>query len=245
MNNIFYNFNDKISLMLKTLKKEYERVISDYNEEKLFKKCFPICASKKCTKEQKKQVNEYINKLFVPILKTLSSMIDDGIIEWESISNKVKLPTTKVDYKLCEDLIYESWDKLYIYKYIKYNTLLNFILQLYIIFERELISTIKKYDLSFSDSTLFSAIRFLEQKYNVNISVEIKGKLDLYRNIINVHKHGYGISYSNIEKSNSDIINFKLNRDTYDCSFLFNLNVVIFNDLYDTVLKFISSLTLN
>ena len=68
MNDIFYSFNDKISLMLKTLRKEYERIIFDYNEDKLFKKCFPIRASKKCTKEQKKQVDEYINKLFVPTL---------------------------------------------------------------------------------------------------------------------------------------------------------------------------------
>ena len=52
MNDIFYSFNDKISLMLKTLRKEYERIIFDYNEDKLFKKCFPIRASKKCTKEQ-------------------------------------------------------------------------------------------------------------------------------------------------------------------------------------------------
>lgn len=242
MNDIFYSFNDKISLMLKTLRKEYERIIFDYNEDKLFKKCFPIQASKKCTKEQKKQVDEYINKLFVPTFKTLSPMIDDGIIEWESVSNKVKLPTTQFNYKLYEDLIYESWDKLYIYKYIKYNTLLNFILQLYIVFERELISNIKKYDSSFSDSTLFGAIRFLEKNYNVVISLKIKSKLDLYRNIINVHKHGYGTSYIDIEKNNSDIINFKLNRDTYDYSFLFNLNKISFNELYNVILNFINIL---
>lgn len=242
MNDIFYSFNDKISLMLKTLRKEYERIIFDYNEDKLFKKCFPIRASKECTKEQKKQVDEYINKLFVPTFKTLSPMIDDGIIEWESVSNKVKLPTTQFNYKLYEDLIYESWDKLYIYKYIKYNTLLNFILQLYIVFERELISNIKKYDSSFSDSTLFGAIRFLEKNYNVVISLEIKSKLDLYRNIINVHKHGYGTSYIDIEKKNSDIINFKLNRDTYDYSFLFNLNKISFNELYNVILNFINIL---
>lgn len=242
MNDIFYSFNDKISLMLKTLRKEYERIIFDYNEDKLFKKCFPIRASKKCTKEQKNQVDEYINKLFVPTFKTLSPMIDDGIIEWESVSNKVKLPTTQFNYKLYEDLIYESWDKLYIYKYIKYNTLLNFILQLYIVFERELISNIKKYDSSFSDSTLFGAIRFLEKNYNVVISLEIKSKLDLYRNIINVHKHGYRTSYIDIEKNNSEIINFKLNRDTYDYSFLFNLNKISFNELYNVILNFINIL---
>lgn len=79
MNDIFYSFYDKIGLMLKTLRKEYERIIFDYNEDKLFKKCFPIRASKKFTKEQEKQVDEYINKLFVPTFKTLSPMIDDGI----------------------------------------------------------------------------------------------------------------------------------------------------------------------
>lgn len=242
MNTIFYNFNDKIKLMLKTLKKEYEEIISNYDEAKIFNKSFPIQASKKCTKKQKEQVDKYITNLFIPAFKTLSPMIDEGIIEWDSVSDKVELTSIEYNSKIYENLMYESWDKLYIYKYIRYNTLLNFILQLYIIFERELISTIKKYDSNFSNSTLFGAIKYLEKNFKIVYSSELKSKLNLYRNIINVHKHGYGTSYIDIEKNNADIINFSLNKDNFDYTFLFNLKKIGFTELYNTILEFIESL---
>lgn len=183
--------------------------------------------------------------MFIPTFEILLPIIDSGIIELESISNTIDLNISQDIFKLYENLIYESWGKLYIYKYIKYNVILNFILQLYIIFERELIINIKKHDAKFLDYTLFNAIKYLERNMGINFSTEIKSKLDLYRNVINVYKHGYGTSYIEIEKNNPNVINFQLNKNIHDNCFLFKLDKINFYDLYDTIIEFIKTLENN
>lgn len=132
---------------------------------------------------------------------------------------------------------------MYIFKYIKYNLCLSFIMQLYLIFEKELVGSVKKYiDNSFNTTSLFSAIKFIEKDKKQKIDNKIKEQSGLYKNIINVYKHGNGTSYSEIQKNNGDILNEYINIDNFDSAFVFNLEKISFEELYNAINIFLSEI---
>ena len=173
-------------------------------------------------------INKELEDIFIPTLKTISPMLDDGIIELYHIEEPIKLSFILNSTKSIKELIYESWDRLYTFKYIKYNIIMSFIMQLYLTLERELNNLTK-------EQALFTSIKFLESEYHISFDIDIKENLNKYRHIINVYKHGYGESYLEIEKNYFSILKFKLLKDSNDTVFLFNLNKVNFDDLYSTI----------
>lgn len=86
---------------------------------------------------------------------------------------------------------------------------------------------------------MFNSLKYLEEIYNIIISSETKKNLDMYRNIINVYKHGYGQSYVEIEKEYPTIIQFNLLQDSSNTVFLFKLDIVNFENLYKTIISII------
>lgn len=240
---MFVDFCKKINKMCKLLKKEYEEIIELYNEDNIYKKSLPIKAGHKCNKNQKKQVDEVIDRMFKPYYSKISELIDHGFFILDGVNDPIDLKAENYNPKLIDELKDRNLEKLFIYRYIKYNMILNFILQLYLMFEKELIICIKSIEENFSEPNLFSTIRFLESNYNFKIKKQNKEKLNLYRNIINVYKHGYGESYLEIEKNNKTIINFKLKEGNDNSAFLFDINKFSFNELYDNITYFLDKLS--
>lgn len=228
MDNELNQLKNKIKLILGLINTEYKNIIQQYSDDNLYTKSLPLKPSKKCSKIQKNKVNNQLNENFIPILKKISPMIDDGILELCDVQEPKKISSILDSSKPIESLIYESWDRLYTYKYIKYNIVMSFIMQLYLTLERELNNLTK-------ERTLFNSIKILEKEYKLSFSNNIKNNLNKYRHIINVYKHGYGESYLEIEKNYSSILQFKLSKDSNDMVFLFNLKKINFEDLYNAI----------
>ena len=151
-----------------------------------------------------------------------------------NVDEPIKLSTVLNSTESIKELIYESWDRLYTFKYIKYNIIMSFIMQLYLTLEREL-------NILTREQALFNSIKFLEKKYQIEFNINIKENLNKYRHIINVYKHGYGESYLEIEKNYFSILKFKLSNNSNDMVFLFDLNKINFDDLYNTITNLINS----
>ena len=233
MNNELNQFRNKIKLILSLINKEYKNIIEQYNEHNLYIKSLPLKPSPKCSKAQTNKVNNKLEETFVPMLKTISSMIDDGIIELCNVQEPIKLSSILDSTKSINNLIYESWDRLYTFKYIKYNIIMSFIMQLYLTLERELNNLTR-------ERTMFNSIKFLEKEHKISFSTNTKDNLNKYRHIINVYKHGYGESYLEIEKNYASILQFKLSKDSNYMVLLFGLNQINFVDLYNTILNLIN-----
>ncbi len=62
----------------------------------------------------------------------------------------------------------------------------------------------------------------------------------MFRNVINVYKHGKGTSLDELKKNNANILNNCL--ESNNLSFLFNLKFVSFEALYDVMNKFLDKL---
>ncbi len=170
-------------------------------------------------------------------------MIEVGIIELENPLTETNLKNNLDKKEIINSLLEEGTERLYIFKYIKYNLCLSFIMQLYLIFEKELVCYVKKYiDNSFNTASLFSAIKFIEKDKKQKIDNKIKEQLGLYKNIINVYKHGNGTSYSEIQKNNGDILNEYINIDNFDSAFVFNLEKISFEELYNAINIFLSEI---
>ena len=87
-------------------------------------------------------------------------------------------------------------------------------MQIYLFFERELSKyIINKYNLNDNYISLFYGINIIEGTEKIETNSSIKRELDLYRNIINIYKHGYGDSYKRVKESNPDILNHILSKD--------------------------------
>lgn len=142
-NNIKY-FKNKITLTLSILNTEYINIINQYNENNLYIKSLPLKPSKHCSTIQKEKIKKQLEDMFIPILKELSPIIDNGIIELECVEDTIPLSSISKSSESYKSLIYESWDRLYTYKYIKYNIIMDFIMQLYLVFEKELCNYTKK-----------------------------------------------------------------------------------------------------
>ncbi len=237
---INYNiFIKKSKKMLSTIKKEYEFIIKNYNEKAILKKSYTIKAKKNISLSEKKYINAVIKQFFDPTLKQISLLIDNGLLAWDSAIEEIDLKDIQNNDKKVEDLLYESWEKLYIYKTIKYNLIMSFIMQIYLYIEKELsVFLFSKYK-NKNLSTFFSCIDILE-KEGKHIDKCIKEKIDLYRNIINVYKHGKGTSFDELQKKYPQILN--IHTETTDLSFIFNLKFISFEDIYNTLYQFIEEL---
>lgn len=233
-------YKDKIIRMLDFIKVEYNDVISKYSEEGIIQKAIPLRVVKEVDKNKRKEINDLIYLIFSPSLKQMSKMIDAGIIEWAEIANKVELKEIIDNKELLIELFYESHEKLYIYKQIKYNLTFDFIMQMYLFFEKEIVFFVQNNFVSSKCNNIFSAIKIMEKNLNYNIDAETKKGIDLYRNIINVYKHGYGDSFISIMNSNPELLNYT-DKDE-DMFFVFKLDKINIEELYNHIIKLLEEL---
>lgn len=232
-------FVNKSKKMLKIIKNEYNEIIENYSEDNIIRKSYPIKVKDSLNAEEKEKITLMIGSFFDPTLKTISLLIDNGLVTWDSALEEIKLDDIKNNDKNIEHLIYESWEKMYVYKHIRYNLIMNFLIQIYLYVEKELsIFLYQKYKEK-NLNTLFSCINIIEEDGR-KIDINIKKKINMYRNIINVHKHGKGTSLEELKKNNLNILNSCLNSN--DLSFLFNLKLVSFEKLYEVMNKFLDEL---
>lgn len=232
-------FVGKTKRMLETMKKEYNIVMQRYSEKEIIKASYPIKAKEPLTENEMEYVNSILKRFFEPTLESISTLIDNGIIAWDSAIEQIDLDDIKNNSKDVTHLIYESWERLYIYKYIKYNLVMNFIMQIYLYVEKEISMFLFQKYKNINLNTMFSCIKVIEEE-GTGIDENIKIKIDMYRNIINVYKHGRGQSFDEIKKKNPQILN--ANRESNDLSFIFNLKFVSFEELYDTIINFVNQL---
>ena len=109
-------FVNKTKIMLKTIKKEYEIIIQNYSEEKIIKKSYSIKSRDSLNNKEKEYADSILEQFFEPSLKQISILIDSGIISWDSAIEPISLNDINKDIKDFKHLIYESWEKLYVYK---------------------------------------------------------------------------------------------------------------------------------
>lgn len=241
MNKDFNVCKNKILRMIKYIVKEYESIEKNYSPDSIVKKSIPIRLSKQVDKNNREQYEKIIEHTFSPILTKMSEMIDDNIIEWSEVSNQVELEEIKMNNKKIVDLFYESTEKLYIYKKIRYNLFFDCLMQIFLFFERELSKyIINKYNLNDNYVNLFYGLSIIEKKEKVIIDSSIKKELDLYRNIINIYKHGYGDSYEKVKETTPDILNH-VDGD-YDMYFVLNIKKINNKKLINNVEKLLREL---
>lgn len=176
--NVFVN---KTKIMLKTIKKEYEIIIQNYSEEKIIKKSYSIKSRDSLNNKEKEYVDSILEQFFEPSLKQISILIDNGIISWDSAIEPISLNDINKDIENFKHLIYESWEKLYVYKHIKYDLIMSFIIQIYLFTEKEIAMFLKQKYKSENLNTMFSCINVIE-KEGKYIDKDIKTKIDIYRN---------------------------------------------------------------
>lgn len=241
MNKDFSICKNKILRMIKFIVKEYDSIEKNYSIDSIIKKSIPIRVSKKVDKKDREQYENIIEHTFSPVLNKMSEMIDDNIIEWSEVSGQVEIEEIIKEKGKIVDLFYESTEKLYIYKKIRYNLFFDFLMQIYIFFERELSKyIIDSYNLNDNFINLFSGINIIEKKEGIEINSSIKKELDLYRNIINIYKHGYGDSYKKVKETNPDILNH-IDGDN-DMYFVLNIKKINMDQLIICVDKLLCEL---
>lgn len=233
---------DKIIHMLNFMHLEYERIIGNYDEDIIIKKSIPIKASKKLSIGEQKKLNELMYNLFSPSMKEMAKLIDNGIIEWSEVSKKVELSEIIENETKIIELIYEAHEKMYFYKHIKYNFFFEFLMQMYLFFEKE-ICKFSENTLNFQSENIFSFLRVLEENFDCYVNSKLKKTVDLYKNIINVYKHGYGQSFLNIVSSNHEILNYT--EMDADMSFVFNMNKISIEEFFWTVKELVEEIHAN
>lgn len=246
MKNEFKIFSDKIIKMMKFIKIEYDKVNINYEENLILKKCIPLTASSNIEETKQQDINNLLYMLFSPSLTEMSKMIDDGIIEWSEVSKNVdlhKIPDDKVAAKDdILELFYSAHERLYLYKKIKYNLFFDFLMQMFLFFEEEINKYVQR-NINYNSDNIYSSIKSIEQKFLFNMDEEIKNKLFLYKDIINVYKHGFGRSFKKISKLCPEILNYKEEYD--DMSFVFNLNKISIKEFIDTLDSLIYNISIN
>lgn len=240
MKDKFKIYKDKIIRMIDFIKLEYSNIILEYSEEKIIQKSLPLKATEQLEKEKREIINKLIYTMFSPSLEKMSEMIDSGIIEWSEIAKNVEIEDVANNKELVIEFFYQSHEKLYIYKQIKYNLTFDFLMQMYLFFEKEMVIFLEN---NFKDltkcSNIFTVIQILEDELGYKIDKEIKKGIDLYRKIINVYKHGYGESFISIANSNPEILNFT-EKDN-DMSFVFKLDKINIEELYKHIVDFLDN----
>lgn len=108
---------------------------------------------------------------------------------------------------------------------------------MYLTFEKEIVYFSNKYlKEKLHITTLFNALKSIETYLKINIDSKVKAELNKYRHIINVYKHGDGESFNELKELCPDILNHK-KITASDTSFVFNLNLISVDILYNTLIK--------
>ena len=116
---------------------------------------------------------------------------------------------------------------------------MSFIIQIYLFTKKEIAMFLNQKYKSENLNTIFSCINVIE-KEGKYIDKDTKTKIDMYRNIINVYKHGKGKSFDELKEKNCYVLNSCY--DSNYLSFVFNLKFVSFEELYNTLINFINEL---
>ena len=82
--------------------------MEQYSEDNLYVKSLPLKSSNKCSKVQKNIINKQLEDIFIPAFKTISPMVDDGIIELYNVDEPIKLSSILNSTESIKELIYES-----------------------------------------------------------------------------------------------------------------------------------------
>ena len=242
----FKVFSEKIKKMLNFMNSEYEKVNLNYEDDLILKKCIPLVASSKLEKSKQNDINEFLYMLFSPSLSEMSKMIEKGIIEWSEVSKNIdldKIPDDEIAAK--EDILelfYSAHERLYFYKKIKYNLFFDFLMQMYLFFESEINKFVQR-NINYNSVSLCSSIKYIEQAFSFSIDDKIKKEIYLYKDIINVYKHGFGRSFKKIVRSNSEIFNYT--EEYEDMSFVFDLNKISINDFIIMINEFMKNIDSN
>ena len=86
----------------------------------------------------------YILDLKPSLNTSIPKVIDSGIISWDSAIEPISLNDINKNIEDFKHLIYESWEKLYVYKHIKYDLIMSFIIQIYLFTEKEIAMFLKQ-----------------------------------------------------------------------------------------------------
>lgn len=116
---------------------------------------------------------------------------------------------------------------------------MSFIIQIYLFAEKEIAMFLNQKYKSENLNTIFSCINVIEKEEKY-IDKDIKTKIDMYRNIINVYKHEKGKSFDELKEKNCYVLNYCY--DSNYLSFVFNLKFVSFEELYNILINFINEL---
>ena len=165
MKNKFKIYKDKIIRMIDFIKLEYSNIILEYSEDKIIQKSLPLKATEELEEKQKDIINKFLYSVFSPSLEKMSEMIDSGIIEWSEIAKDVEVEDVANNKELVIEFFYQSHEKLYIYKQIKYNLTFDFLMQMYLFFEKEMVIFLESNFKDFTKcSNIFTVIQILEHE---------------------------------------------------------------------------------
>lgn len=230
MNEKYEPFFRKIKLILDTIKNEFDLIISGFDNDGTIEKVFSHI-----------KLNDSDSKFLNQIKPNLSSFMKDIILD---------IDEAKVTLRPCSDdlpnneirTINKSLDAFYAIRYVRHNIIMSFIMQIYLTFEKELISFVNL-DLHSSVNSLFGAIKILEKSENFKFDEDFKETIDKYRNVCNVYKHGDGPSLEYLIKKYPNLINdFSIGSNEVDGSFIFNLNEISVNELYNLIVGYFCKL---
>lgn len=227
MNEIYRIFSGKIKLILSTIKDEYDLIISNFEGDNLYEKVFSYL---KLDDKDSEYLNEVKGNL-TQFMKDIVPEIDNAKITLRPWPDDLNLKK--------ENVIYKSLDVLYALRCVRYNMIMSFIMQLYLIFEKELISFVNL-DIPTKKSvhSLFEALNELEKYVNLKFDGDFKKNVNKYRNICNVYKHGDGPSLKYLLENYSCLINnFSISFGVVDGSFSLNLKEVSVLEIYELIIK--------
>lgn len=213
----------KLKLILSSIVKEYKLIIKEYDINKIYEKSVKYLNDN----YDYKKVRDLKENLKI-FLEENTSMIDNSYF-LRPYSGSLD------DYEL--NFVCKVSDIYYSLRYVRYNIIMSFIMQIYLIFEKEFIYFVN-YNI-FNDSkkanNLFTALNYFEKQNEFKFESKYKKTFEKYRNAINVYKHGAGISMKKLELGYPNTLNiFKVN-NIESGEFLLNLNNLSVDELYNSI----------
>ena len=219
---------------LKIVYTEFNSILERYNKEYIYKKSIPYKPSKKCTLKQESEINDLFKNIYYPIFDTVFPMIECGIVEYvlgDKDTEEDKLSNPKI--------IEEGMDRLYSFQLFRYNLNLSFIMQLYLFVEQNLVRLFWQY-FNIESNSIFELINKIDNE--LKFDSRIKDKINIYKDVINVFKHGYGSSYNSLLKNHKDLLNQHNIPSTKNNDFIFDINKISLNELYCTFIEFLNAI---
>lgn len=219
MINKYENFSNRVIKIIQRLKLEYNCIIKEYDKPKLMKKLLM-------------DNDNFDKKNLTTFLNYLEDMIDSSVI--------------KIDYfpevfDSDSNYLNEIMFSFYTLRFIRYNIIMSFIMQSYIIFEKELIFFVKDTFDDIKCNNLFDCIRKLKKEKIISKDSDIEKTFDKYRNIINVYKHGDGTSFRWLEDYYINTIDILGNVSNKESSFIFDLNRISVEEICDSIIDFLTA----